>query len=295
MRTPTKTVLFIAILAAVLLGIFWLTLPESSRDKSTSSTSSTPEIEERRRSVAALDNTFGSQQNRTVEGTGIETSPTLEGDSNTSAPLQPDPNEREFNAKIGYVIDDFRGFHKSLDGYTLEGLKRTEEGLTLDDDSETSITAAGAILGVLQSPTLPLSFPSNAVQPIWRAKSPEDGSIHVELSLSPDQENWSHWYPSEPTGDDISPTYPDGRPNPNYGAISGGAIANGLKLLPYVRYRVTLTAHGDKRPVLQEFKITHLDTTEGQGQLATEPPGVSAPTSEAPVSTPAATPTNQAP
>lgn len=273
MRTRNKVILFVSIFTSVLLVALLYSLRRTEQGRSTSDTQVNVSQEAKRGSAATLTSTYGSGPNNlNSPDASVEN-----GDENstTPEPLQPDPEEREHNAQIGYVIDDFRGFGKSLDGYTLEGLKRTEEGLTLDTDEATSITAAGAVLGVLESPSLALGFPSNAVQPIWRAKTSEDGTIQVEISLSPDGENWSHWYPSEPTGDDISPTYPDGRPNPNYGAVSGGAIANGLRLLPYVRYRVTLTAYGEKRPVLHEFKITHLDSTDGQGELATEPPAIS--------------------
>lgn len=190
-------------------------------------------------------------------------------------PFVPEEPEPEQNARIGHIIDDFRGYSKNLDGYKLDGLVRTNEGIALAPSSDDNTSESdGFRRGVLESPVLPFAHPSNAVQPIWRAKVPDsEASLRVELALSADAQNWSQWYQIEPTGDDISPTYPDGSPNPNYGAVSGGIIANGLSLYPYMRYRVTLASTGeDVTPVLEEFKVTYLDSTLGQGYPADQPP-----------------------
>lgn len=194
----------------------------------------------------------------------------------------PEPPEREENARIGYVIDDFRNFDKPLEGYKLENLERTVDGIALAKADPSTTSPDGTFRrGTIESPVLPLGHPSNAVQPIWRAEIPEEAGAIIEVALSADQQNWSEWYPIQPSGDEISPTYPDGRPNPNYGAISGGSIANGLDLYPYARYRVTLTSNTDASPVLQEFKLTYLDSTDGQGKI---------PDPNAPKPTPAPTP-----
>lgn len=167
------------------------------------------------------------------------------------------------NATIGYLINDFRLPQKALADYKFKNLKLTDEGITLADASGAPRT------GTLESPALPLLHPSNMVGPIWRQQLPEGTSIEVEISLSPDNQNWSAWFKSEPNDhDEILPAYPDGRPNPHYGAIAGEAIANGLKLSAYVKYRVTLSSENKTAPVFQEVKIFHVDSTQGQGYVS---------------------------
>ncbi len=199
-------------------------------------------------------------------------------DTVTSAPVVPEEPEPEQNAVIDHLIDDFRGYQKQLDGYKLDGVVQTNDGITLSkkDDDGSSESEDGYRRGVLESPVLPFNHPSNAVQPIWRVELPNsDTSFHVEVSLSADGDEWTEWNQVEPSGDDISPTYPDGRPNPNYGARAGNAMAHGLSLYPYMRYRVTLASTNETdTPLLQEFKVTYLDSTDGQGYLASEEPEV---------------------
>ncbi|MGI8905195.1 MAG: hypothetical protein ACR2IE_01750 [Candidatus Sumerlaeaceae bacterium] len=214
---------------------------------------------------ARLTKNAASSSDRLVAQSSEDTAVSVPADAD-AATTEP---YRERNATIGRLFDDFRGFQKSLDGYKLEHLERTVDGLELaDDDSASSPSEGGSRRGTLESPVIVLAQPSNAVQPIWRVKSVPDSGCMVEVALSADQEKWSQWYAIEPSGDDISPTYPDGRPNPNYGAISGSGIANGLELYPYARYRLTLTSTSKASPVLQEFRLTYVDTTEGLGKIA---------------------------
>lgn len=204
-------------------------------------------------------------------------SPELAGKESAPVPtpapaLTPDPSEPEENAKISYHIDKFRAYSTPLDGYKLDNVQLVNDGIILGGakSEETTATETTFRRGVLESPVITLAHASNAFQPIWRAALPtSDAGIQLELAMSPDGENWSKWFSIQPSGDDISPTYPDGTPNPNYGAVSGTVVCDGVRLYPFMRYRVTLSSTGEEiSPVLEELKVTYLDSTAGEGYLA---------------------------
>lgn len=88
---------------------------------------------------------------------------------------------------------------------------------------------------MLEPPPLPFEFPANGVEPSWHAKTRPDTNLMVELALSADGQNWGPWQGITPTG---------------------------------VKYRITLTSTSDVAPVLEQFKLTYLDSTEGQAPLA---------------------------
>ena len=175
------------------------------------------------------------------------------------------PAEPEANAQISYLTDDFRGLRQLPQGYKLENVKLTNQGITLGEAG-----SGGVRKGTIETPALTLVQPSNLVAPIWRQQLPAGTSVTVEVAISADNATWSPWYTSEPREDEIEPNYPDGRPNPHFGAISGSPFANGLKLSWYVRYRVTLASENAQSPVLQEIKIFHVDSTSGEGVPAAD-------------------------
>lgn len=173
-----------------------------------------------------------------------------------------------------FYSDKWERFEKVPEGYQLEGVVHTEEGLTLAPADENS-TGTGEVVsrrGSVESPPLLLDFPSNFMMPLWRHKAPQETGIGVEMAVSPDGEQWSQWFPLEESGDEISPTYPDGSPNPNYGFVGGTGITNGTRLYSFAKYRVTLTsADRNAAPVLQEFKIYYVDSAGPDGVLADKP------------------------
>lgn len=192
----------------------------------------------------------------------------------TTSPAEPEPTPayEPVESKRSFYADNFQNPNFSLDGYRVEGLVRTEQGLTLPP-SQKKEGASGEEeeirKGVIESPTIPLEFPSNFMMPLWRHMSNEGGNLTVEMTISPDGQEWSRWFPLEPNSDEIAPTYPDGRPNPNYGFQGGNGIANGTRLYPFAKYRVTMTSgEPEAAPVLQEFKIFHVDSTGQNGVLA---------------------------
>jgi hypothetical protein len=201
-------------------------------------------------------------------------------DSTTGAATSADaaettsPPERTTEDPMGYVVHDFRNHQMPLTGFKLDNIVETEEGLTLGpktiDDSE-STDGLAARIGTIESPPLALVAASNLIAPNWKEMLPADSNIQIELSASVDQNDWTEWWPIDRSDAEMSPTYPDGAPNPNYGNTPGTHVAFGLKLYPYVRYRMTMTAAGEKAPVFQQMRVYHTDGTGGNGVLANQP------------------------
>jgi hypothetical protein len=133
-------------------------------------------------------------------------------------------------------------------------------------------------MAMVESPTLPLNFPSNAVNPLWKENSPDGTEVLVEVALSPDGEKWTDWMPttSGHYEGEMSPTYPDGRPNPNYGYTAGDMTFYGLKQFQYFRYAMTLYSENEASPVVSDFRLFYQDSTMGDGQIAQ--PGAPEPT-----------------
>ncbi|MGI8907360.1 MAG: hypothetical protein ACR2IE_12820 [Candidatus Sumerlaeaceae bacterium] len=261
----------IVIAAAVIGGLIFLRQSASRKvsDARIQEVQSDPDASERTRSTIRPVTASTSRPGRADDAsttTNSDAPNAPEQTTNTETPAQ------EARVSVSHLVDNFRNFDKPLTGYKLDNVERTVDGLALSKKDDTTSPGDGGVRrGTLESPVLTMAQPSNAVQPIWRIKGSTDSSVNVEIALSADQEKWSQWYPIEPSGDEISPTYPDGRPNPNYGAVSGSSVANGLDLYPYVRYRLTLTSTGKGSPVVQEFKLTHVDSTDGMGRIPDPP------------------------
>lgn len=187
--------------------------------------------------------------------------------------------EPETNAVTAYLVEDFRDSKKDWKaaGYKMNNVKITDQGVTLED---------GATNGVLESPPMVLKLPSSMVAPLYKQEVPKGASVKIEASISGDNQTWSAWYPIEDSGNDISPVYPNGTPNPNYGYVPASYINLGLSLAGFVKYRATLsTSGGDKEYRMADgtfpstlrltgMRIYHLDTSQGAGKVDNQfPPG----------------------
>lgn len=175
-----------------------------------------------------------------------------------------DPSPRSF------LRLDFRNGQTPLDGFKLKNLEVTSAGITLPPAPPGSDEPR---IGVLESPPTPFKHPSNVIVPIWRGENPAGTTLQVEVTFSPNNDEWTQWFPIEKSNDPIEPFYPDGSPNPNYGAFVGTPVGFGLELYPFVRYRVTLVSdNASASPNLSAMEFYHSDSTMGQGFLADDPP-----------------------
>lgn len=188
-------------------------------------------------------------------------------DPATSAPVfSVDPE----NQPRAFMSMDFRDLDGPPPGYRLENVVLTPEGFTLPPPEPGKENQPR--MGVIESPPHMLDFFSNAVAPLWKEKLPDGTDMFVEMSVSPDGVHWGPWQwveIDEDSAGQISPTYPDGRPNPNYGYTPGTMLAWGLTQWGYVRYRVRLYSEGPASPVLSAFRMFIQDSTLGEGHVAT--------------------------
>ncbi len=173
-------------------------------------------------------------------------------------------------------------------GYLVEGLELTKDGFKLkpaaagEENSERK--------GMLVSAPELLNFPSNAISPLWKEKLPEGTDMFVEIQMSPDADNWGAWQWVTVDDDSVtqmSPTYPNGMPNPNYGYNPGGVFHWGDLQYNYVRYRFTLYSEVEDSPALEGVRFFYQDSTLGDGRIA-QPNEIPA---EEPTVNPAVSPT----
>ncbi|HPB32456.1 MAG TPA: hypothetical protein PLB62_13460, partial [Candidatus Sumerlaeota bacterium] len=163
-----------------------------------------------------------------------------------------------------YTTWDFRGLAELPDGFKMTNLELTVDGIRLLDAKPGEENEPRS--GILESPPEVFDFPSNAVAPLWVEDLPEGTDMFVEVCVSPDGENWGVWHwiePDEHGMGQISPTYPDGSPNPHYGYMPGNNLAWGNRQWQHVRYRVTLYADAEekKNPTLGAFRLYYQDST----------------------------------
>ena len=189
--------------------------------------------------------------------------------------------EPDKNAETTWMIEDFTDTNRNWDGYIMRNVQVTPNGLEL---------VPGAKKGYFESPVLTTPIPANMVAPLWKQEVPQGACVNVEMAISGDGQNWSTWFPLPDTGDDISPLYPDGTPNPNYGHVPGAYISTGLDLAAFTRYRFTLATEGcdgqeyrlPDGTFANTLRVTGLrvyiaDSTLGQGTMLTGdsmPPGI---------------------
>ena len=176
-----------------------------------------------------------------------------------------DPEDQPRN----FFVLDFMEISDLPEGYTLEDLEFTQDGIKLKP--LTPGEEARPRYGVLHSPVLEMDFPSNAVSPLWRQDVTEEGtSVFIEVAVSPDGDNWGLWQPVHYDDDAGQPTefYPDGSPNPNYGYTPGGVLCWGMSQYNYFRFRATLYSETEESPSLTGFRLFYQDSTLGKGHVA---------------------------
>jgi hypothetical protein len=177
--------------------------------------------------------------------------------------MDPEEQPREF------FVREFDNMVELPDGYTMQDLELTNDGIRLKPAEEGEEDKPR--FGILYSPPEELAFSSNAVSPMWKEQIPDDTSIFVEVSVSPDGDNWGLWNPVYPDDDcvgQLNEFYPDGSPNPNYGYIPGGVFFWGMKQYNYFQYRITLYSESEASPLLEGFRLYYQDSTLGDGHVA---------------------------
>ena len=187
----------------------------------------------------------------------------------TGTPARPDktPFNPEDQPRT-YAADDFTLMSDLPEGFVTEDVILTRNGIELKPLAEGE--EPHPRYGMLHSPPQEMHFQSNAVSPLWKEETDEGTSVFVEVSLSPDGENWGLWHPIYVDDDAGSPAefYPDGTRNPHYGFIPGGVIFQGMRQFKYYRYRVTLYSEVDGSPVFSAIHMYYQDSTLGKGRLA---------------------------
>ena len=173
------------------------------------------------------------------------------------------------NQPRAFMTMDFTNLDSPPAGFALQNVVLSPEGFTLAAPAPGKENEPRT--GIIESPPLMLDFFSNAVAPMWKENIPDGTDMFVEMSVSPDGVHWGPWQwidIDEDSAGQISPTYPDGRPNPNYGYTPGTMLAWGLTQWGYVRYRVRLYSECAASPVLSGFRIFFQDSTLGEGRVA---------------------------
>ena len=126
-------------------------------------------------------------------------------------------------------------------------------------------------VGRITSPGVKMDFASNMLSPLWKAELPDGTELSFELAVSQDGESWGPWNQMDADVDAmgaINPSFPDGRPNPNYGFTPGGILGFGLEKWQWFRYRITLSSDGGASPFVSAVRVFYQDTTLGKGRLA---------------------------
>ncbi|MFQ5400081.1 MAG: N-acetylmuramoyl-L-alanine amidase [Anaerolineae bacterium] len=113
------------------------------------------------------------------------------------------------------------------------------------------------VIAVYTSPVLaaPISF--NAVVPQWIADVPDSATLEIRLRTARATGEWSEWY--------------DIRPQPDWMLPGDEEVVGEMVTVPaadvthqYIQYEVSLARYqGGPAPVLQELRLTFIDTTDG--------------------------------
>lgn len=255
-KSSSKLVIVIIALVAV-VGIAWMLMKKSSPP------------------VPVVEETSDTQIQAAAPTQSQPKRPTAD-----EAPATEEPKEPEKNAESTWMIEDFTDPKKSWANYKMKNTRITEKGIEL---------VPGAKEGTFESPVMTMPLPANMVAPLWKQEVPKGAAVRVEMAISGDNQSWSPWYPLADTGDDISPLYPDGTPNPNYGHVPGAYISTGLDLAAFTRYRFTLSTEGGEQDYrmadgsfadtlrVPGLRVYVSDSTLGDGKMITKdtlPPGV---------------------
>lgn len=181
----------------------------------------------------------------------------------TEVPDEPPAFDPEKQPRTTYVADFTNGVPE---GFVAGNIVATAEGLKLGD---APAGADGKRRGTLDSPDLPADFPLNSFVPLWKEKLADGTKVSVEMSLSVDGVTWGPWMPYVADAEDteeISPTYPDGRPNPFYGYTAAMRTTFGEDLWGAFRYRFTLESANSSTPTLSSVRLYYQDSTMGEGK-----------------------------
>lgn len=267
MTKHSKIVLGVVVAVALILGINLIRMqfaPMASERQKSRASESNEKGTNLRSSAAVASDTRVKTERRKFE---IRREILNRVDPSTSAPVfAVDPE----NQPRAFMTMDFRNLELPPPGYRLENVVLSPEGFTLPPPEPGKENQPR--MGVIESPPQMFDFFSNAVAPLWKENLPDGTDMFVEMSVSPDGIHWGPWQwveIDEDSAGQISPTYPDGRPNPNYGYTPGTMLAWGLTQWGYVRYRVRLYSEGPAAPVLSAFRLFYQDSTLGEGRVAT--------------------------
>jgi hypothetical protein len=176
--------------------------------------------------------------------------------------MNPEDQPRTF-----YVQDFTSG--QLPEGFTLHGVRLTERGFELEPAAPGQ--EGQPRIGMVESPPMPFDFDSNAIAPLWKDVIPEGSSLLVEVSVSPDGQNWGMWHTADIDHDSygqIEPFYPDGTPNPNYGYTPGGQMIWGNMTWKYFRYNIAFYSETAESPSVSSFRAFYQDSTMGEGRMA---------------------------
>ncbi len=213
--------------------------------------------------------------------TGIEPSRSVSTTLETSEPGSPTVAEQQTpvpseEARMNvedqprkFFVMEFNNMSELPEGYEMENMQLTDRGIELEPPEPGEEDKPR--FGVLKSPPQEMDFYSNALSPLWREELPEGTSMLVEVSLSPDGENWGIWHQvmvDDDSAGQVKEYYPDGSPNPNYGYTPGGVLCWGYRQWAQFKYRITLYSEVQESPLLSGFRIFYQDTTLGKGHLA---------------------------
>lgn len=167
----------------------------------------------------------------------------------------------------GFWMEDFRGAGSPPADIRLEGVVMTARGIELAPDAPRD--KEGARRGTIESSGVAMEFPFNNMSPLWMEEVPPGTTVRVEASASPDGVAWTPWESAVIGEEQVSPTYPDGRPNPNFGFQPGGILLSGEGLYTHLRYRITLVSATGESPAVGAIRFYIQDNTLGEGRLAT--------------------------
>lgn len=169
----------------------------------------------------------------------------------------------EAQPRTTYVADFTSGLPK---GFVAENVVETEAGIVLGDAPP---GPDGVRRGVVSSPDVVADFPLNSIAPLWKEKLADGTRVSIEISLSSDGVAWGPWMPLEADAEntsEISPTFPDGRPNPNYGFTASMRTTFTEDLWGAFRYRFTLVSANASTPTLGGVRLYYQDSTMGEGR-----------------------------
>ncbi len=209
--------------------------------------------------------TLSKEEFNTSQTAEIANAPTQKqaGVKPEKTPFDPENQPRKF------FVQDFTNLGNLPAGFKLDNLIITDKGIELPKPEAGQEDKPRS--GMIESPPELMDFPSNAVSPLWKSDEPEGTTVLVEVSLSPDGQNWGMWHQIMIDDDavgQISEFYPDGSPNPNYGYTPGGVLCWGLRQYQYFRYRVTLYSESKDSPILSSVRLFYQDSTLGEGHIA---------------------------